>query len=442
MKKSIRRGVWAAPGTYRGIGQAMASTNRARKTNTKTNTRGSGQRGGRRRAKPKPDMNARWSILLFGIGVLVFALIVVPGASVWNWVRTNILFGVFGVGSYVLAPMLLYIAVLVACERPVKGKLAKALLVLMLVCGTFLIFSKTDLTGLGFWEGMAVLRSTGASEWGLGGGMLGAVFGWTLLLLCGRPGANILIVIFMLMGLMLFTGVTPADIWYFFSGHAGRMKDSMDRRADARAQLREARAQEAEQARLAAEEEARRHPLPAGDDVPPFDMDAAAYEAARSGRKRRAAIDIDIGGEAVSSTELKEDEKPVIGPGGTFGMYPGKPRQPRTAAPAGVPAPSAPAAAAPGGYTAAAGSRTVPQEEEASAPVQPQQEPPVQESAEDALASLVKKAAGPAPELVVDANDQLTIAPAAGEGETGYDYPPLSLFSKPVSYTSCSLLRA
>lgn len=144
----------------------MASTNRARKTNTKTNTRGSGQRGGRRRAKPKPDMNARWSILLFGIGVLVFALIVVPGASVWNWVRTNILFGVFGVGSYVLAPMLLYIAVLVACERPVKGKLAKALLVLMLVCGTFLIFSKTDLTGLGFWEGMAVLRSTGASEWG------------------------------------------------------------------------------------------------------------------------------------------------------------------------------------------------------------------------------------------------------------------------------------
>ena len=35
------------------------------------------------------------------------------------------------------------------------------------------------------------------------------------------------------MGLMLFTGVTPAGYRYFFSGHAGRMKDSMDRRADA-----------------------------------------------------------------------------------------------------------------------------------------------------------------------------------------------------------------
>ncbi|MFQ8831514.1 MAG: hypothetical protein ACLR7U_00535 [Ruthenibacterium lactatiformans] len=141
-------------------------------------------------------------------------------------------------------------------------------------------------------------------------------------------------------------------------------------------------------------------------------MDAAAYEAARSGRKRRAAIDIDIGGEAVSSTELKEDEKPVIGPGGTFGMYPGKPRQPRTAAPRA--SPRRPLLRRPRpGNTAAAGSRTVPQEEEASAPVQPQQEPPVQEARKTRWRAC-EKAAGPAPELVVDANDQLTIAPAAG----------------------------
>ena len=72
--------------------------------------------------------------------------------------------------------------------------------------------------------------------------MLGAVFGWTLLLLPRPPGANILIVIFMLMGLMLFTGVRLRISGTYFSGHAGRMKDSMDRRADARAQLRAKRA--------------------------------------------------------------------------------------------------------------------------------------------------------------------------------------------------------
>ena len=164
----------------------MASTNRARKTNTKTNTRGSGQRGGRRRAKPKPDMNARWSILLFGIGVLVFALIVVPGASVWNWVRTNILFGVFGVGSYVLAPMLLYIAVLVACERPVKGKLAKALLVLMLVLAihSFTLSGAKD--GLAFYlipdlskiSGTMIVKAMNQAFFTLSVGMGGmAIFG-------------------------------------------------------------------------------------------------------------------------------------------------------------------------------------------------------------------------------------------------------------------------
>ena len=50
----------------------------------------------------------------------------------------------------------------------------------MLVCAvTFLNFSKTDLTGLeGFWEWHGELRSIGASEWGLGGGMARrAVFG-------------------------------------------------------------------------------------------------------------------------------------------------------------------------------------------------------------------------------------------------------------------------
>ena len=164
----------------------MASTNRARKTNTKTNTRGSGQRGGRRRAKPKPDMNARWSILLFGIGVLVFALIVVPGASVWNWVRTNILFGVFGVGSYVLAPMLLYMAVLVASERPVKGKLAKALLVLMLVLAihSFTLSGAKD--GLAFYlipdlskiSGTMIVKAMNQAFFTLSVGMGGmAIFG-------------------------------------------------------------------------------------------------------------------------------------------------------------------------------------------------------------------------------------------------------------------------
>ena len=192
-------------------------------------------------------------------------------------------------GSYVLAPMLLVHCRMVACERPVKGKLAKALLVLMLVCGTFLIFSKTDLTGLGFWEGHG-----GAAQHrrvGMGARRRHAGRGVRLerCCCCAPPGANILIVIFMLMGLMLFTGVTPADIWYFFSGHAGRMKDPWTG-APMRAQLREARTGPSRPAlRLRKKRGGIRRP-PGTMSRPSTWMQRP--EAARSGRKRRAAIDI------------------------------------------------------------------------------------------------------------------------------------------------------
>ena len=126
-------------------------------------------------------------------------------------------------------------------------------------------------------------------------------------------------------------------------------------------------------------------------------------------------------------TELKEGEKPVIGPGGTFGILSRQPASARTAAPAGVPAPSAPCggrarSTPPGGQLYLyRGGRSL-------APVQPQQEPLCRRARKSWLASPCEKAAGPAPELVVDANDQFTAEPAAGEGETGYAYPTSSLF--------------
>ena len=46
------------------------------------------------------------------------------------------------------------------------------------------------------------------------------------------------------------------------------------------------------------------------------------YNAALAGR-RRAAIDIDLGeDERAKAAVLPEEEKPEIGPGGTFGMFP------------------------------------------------------------------------------------------------------------------------
>ena len=166
----------------------MAQTKRRTTTKRKAAPRG-------RKPQPKADMNASWSILLFGLAILVAAMTYVPGASAWAWLRMNVLFGVFGISTYLLAPALVYLAILVAMGRPAKLKMAFGALVMAFACGVFLVFSKTDMTGLSFAEGMKVLHESGKAPWGLGGGALSAVFGWSLLALFGRPGANIVLLV-------------------------------------------------------------------------------------------------------------------------------------------------------------------------------------------------------------------------------------------------------
>ena len=83
-------------------------------------------------------MSASWSILLFGLAILVAAMTYVPGASAWAWLRMNVLFGVFGVSTYLLAPALVYLAILVAMGRPARLKMAFGALV-MCACMAFIV---------------------------------------------------------------------------------------------------------------------------------------------------------------------------------------------------------------------------------------------------------------------------------------------------------------
>ena len=74
------------------------------------------------------------SILVAALGVLAIALVVVPGQAAWNLVR-GWLFGVFGILTYFVGPLLLYVAYLMASGYLVGKFLAKTLL-LALVCSS------------------------------------------------------------------------------------------------------------------------------------------------------------------------------------------------------------------------------------------------------------------------------------------------------------------
>ena len=401
----------------RGKTGKMAQTKRRTTTKRKAAPR-------KRKPQPKADMSANWSILLFGLAILVAAMTYVPGASAWAWLRMNVLFGVFGVSTYLLAPALVYLAILVAMGRPARLKMAFGALVMAFACGVFLVFSKTDMTGLAFADGMKALHESGKAAWGLGGGALSAVFGWSLLAAFGRPGANIVLVVLLVVSVMFFTGCTPLDIYRYFTRGARTAKEKGAELSAQMARQREEREAQREAARAAAQDAARKKALFAEAEKEVRGYDAQKYEVhtfnAQPGR-RRSSIDIDLGDAAMAQNTVKHEEKPEIGPGGTFGMYPNPyaGSMPHgevldapfvdklgldTQVPAAPAAPHMQRSAQVPGQTAA----------QPVAPAQPA----------DELGRLVHKAAGaPQPE-------QAQPAPPPAAEDTGYAYPPLSLFQK------------
>ena len=233
-----------------------------RKTTSKSTSKSTAKTRTRRgSSKKRPEIKEQWSILLFGIGFALLALTYVDSSSAWwEWIRSNLFFGVFGAATYLLAPMVLYTAVLIATGKPVKKLAVKLCLLLFLVSGVLLVFSKEDMKPYNLNDGLVKLHAMGADTHTLSGGVISAAFGWSLLTLCGRPGANIIIAIMLLIGVMLATNVTPAMIYYYFTGKAGRVKSGMKDRAELRAARAEQQAYEAEQLRMEQEAAAQNEP--------------------------------------------------------------------------------------------------------------------------------------------------------------------------------------
>ena len=121
-------------------------------------------------------------------GLLLIVLAFVEGSSVWKSLH-EVLFGLFGCGSFVLGAAVCYLAILYTRGEDLLGQVFKLLLGLIFASGTVIVFSDipTDQTAA---QMTAACYQNGMSAW-LSGGALGAVLGGTLLLLCGRPAANL-----------------------------------------------------------------------------------------------------------------------------------------------------------------------------------------------------------------------------------------------------------
>ena len=113
------------------------------------------------------------------------ALAFVPGSSAWRTMH-DVLFGVFGCGSFVLGAALCYLAILYTRGEDLLPHIAKLALGLIFASGTVIVFSDipTDQTAA---QMTAACYQNGMSAW-LSGGALGAV-----VLLTGMSADNPLV---------------------------------------------------------------------------------------------------------------------------------------------------------------------------------------------------------------------------------------------------------
>ena len=153
------------------------------KRKRRTSARGSASR----RKKRSQDRMPAGLVTLFA-GLVLMALAFVPGSSAWRTMH-DVLFGLFGCGSFVVGAALCYLAILYTRGEDLLPHIAKLMLGLIFASGTVIVFSdiSADQTAA---QMTAACYQNGMSAW-LSGGALGAVLGGTLLLLCGRPAANL-----------------------------------------------------------------------------------------------------------------------------------------------------------------------------------------------------------------------------------------------------------
>ena len=214
--------------TYRASGSksSKSSSSGARHNSSAS---GSKKRMSRLEQRRAQQQNLIRSVVLAGLGILAIALVLVPGQSFWNVLRSW-LFGAFGVVTYFVGPFLLYLAYLLASGYHVGTFIGKVLLLAVLLAGTAVIFSDFKV-GDTPWQTVKMLFAWGQRKFWTGG-VLGVPIGASLLAVCGRPGANIVMIIVILMGLMVFFAVTPVDVVQFISYYIQEFKARRAARAE------------------------------------------------------------------------------------------------------------------------------------------------------------------------------------------------------------------
>lgn len=149
-----------------------------------------------------------WSYILFFFGILELLITFVEGDGLWKWLH-ELNRGLFGVTVFLFAPMIIYVALMIASDvthNKVIAKVVEGSVLMLLISGMAQIIQVGSVDGSSFWLKLVGLFNDGKQL--SGGGLASALLGWPLLSLFKRVGAGIVIVLVAFTFIMLLTNVT------------------------------------------------------------------------------------------------------------------------------------------------------------------------------------------------------------------------------------------
>lgn len=158
-----------------------------------------------------------WSYILFFYGILEFFITFVKGDGLWTKLY-EFNRGVFGISVFLFAPLIIYVAVLIATDRShntVVAKVVEGLILMFLISGAAQILFVGSVEGVGFISKLKNLYYDGTEL--NGGGIAGALLGWPLLSAFKRVGAAIVIILLAFTFIMLLTNITLPQLFRFLT---------------------------------------------------------------------------------------------------------------------------------------------------------------------------------------------------------------------------------
>ncbi|MBQ2581593.1 MAG: hypothetical protein II574_08200, partial [Ruminococcus sp.] len=212
-----------------------AKSSAAKKTGTKAQNSKKAQAAADAKKAARAKENRRfWSYILFFVGIFELFATFIKGDGLWNKLYCFNR-GVFGISVFLFAPMLIYVALMIASDynkNKVLAKLIEGSVLMLLFSGAAQILQVGSVEGASFLRKVEWLYDNGVKL--KGGGVASAFLGWPLLAAFKRVGAAIIIILMAFTFIMLLTDITLPQFFKavtkpFRSGYKAVSEDRYDR---------------------------------------------------------------------------------------------------------------------------------------------------------------------------------------------------------------------